>query len=263
VGKLPRPNNNIIDMKIRVAVLVFFGSAALLLADPAIENAQRALKDQGFYYGEITGQKDTDTIAAIRRYQIRNGLQVTGDLNDETMKSLGADSSNAGAVAKASPSSTPDTSDLRSESREQPEPGGPRQSFTPTNPLTGQPFPEVPDRQQPRPDDGEAVPQRGGLFAGTPYETSPPQVQRDVIASAQTVLSQRNLYHSQIDGAFGPDMEFSLRAYQSRVGIPVTGRLDLKTLAALQLLPGSNEPRFAPRQRIFPGRPVRGEWIHE
>ena len=31
--------------------------------------------------------------AAIRRYQIRNGLQVTGELNDETLQSLGVKSS--------------------------------------------------------------------------------------------------------------------------------------------------------------------------
>src|SRR5437588_899330 len=123
-------------MKLRIVVLGVFASAGLVLADPAIENVQQALKDQGFYYGEITGQKDADTTAAIRRYQIRNGLQITGDLNEETLKSLGVDSSGAHPVAKASPSATavsPDSSDLRAESRE---------SVAPTNPLTGQPFPQ-------------------------------------------------------------------------------------------------------------------------
>src|SRR5205085_8442540 len=49
-----------------------------LVADPTIEQAQQALKEQGSYYGEVTGQKNADTAAAIRRFQIRNGLQVTG-----------------------------------------------------------------------------------------------------------------------------------------------------------------------------------------
>ena len=49
---------------------------------------QQTLKRQGFYYGAVTGEKNTETTAAIRRYQIRNGLQVTGELNDETLRSV-------------------------------------------------------------------------------------------------------------------------------------------------------------------------------
>src|SRR2546423_15387347 len=92
-------------MKLGIAALARLAWAGLVLADPAIENVQQALKDQGFYYGEVSGQKDADTTAAIRRYQIRNGLQITGDLNDETLKSLGVNSSGApsGPVTKASP----------------------------------------------------------------------------------------------------------------------------------------------------------------
>jgi hypothetical protein len=40
------------------------------------------------------------------------------------------------------------------------------------------------------------------------------------------------------DGVFGPNLEFSLRAFQSRLGISPNGRLDMDTLAALGLLPG-------------------------
>src|SRR2546421_13023123 len=135
-------------MKLRIAILVLLVSLGPLWADQAIQNVQQALKDQGFYYGEITGTKDADTTAAIRRYQIRNGLQITGDLNEETLKSLGVDSSGARAIAKASPTSAPaapETSDFRAE---------PRETSAPTNPLTGQPFPEPQqDRQVPvRPD---------------------------------------------------------------------------------------------------------------
>src|SRR5713101_2756349 len=98
-------------MKLRITVLVLLASVGPLSADQAIQNVQQALKDQGFYYGEITGAKDADTTAAIRRYQIRNGLQITGDLNEETVKSLGVDSSGARAIAKASPSPVPTAPD--------------------------------------------------------------------------------------------------------------------------------------------------------
>src|SRR5438876_11273939 len=63
------------------------------VADPTVQQAQQALKEQGFYYGEVTGQKNADTTAAIRRLQIRNGLQGTGELNDETLLALKSPSS--------------------------------------------------------------------------------------------------------------------------------------------------------------------------
>jgi peptidoglycan hydrolase-like protein with peptidoglycan-binding domain len=256
-------------MKLRIAILVLLASAGALWADQAIQNVQQALKDQGFYYGEITGTKDADTTAAIRRYQIRNGLQITGDLNEETLKSLGVDSSGARAITKASPSpapAAPNTSESRTERRE---------SAAPTNPLTGQPFPEPQqDRsaearirrgeQIPVRPDSDAVPAHPAEnFAGTPYEAAPPKVQRDVIISAQNILARRGLYRGAFDGQVNTDLEFSLRAYQARVGLPVTGRLDLETLAALELLPGANAPVYVPRRRPLREAPVRGEWIPE
>lgn len=57
--------------------------------DELTKSVQQKLKDQGFFYGEATGQPGSETDAAIRRYQIRYGLKVTGGLNDETMHSLG------------------------------------------------------------------------------------------------------------------------------------------------------------------------------
>src|SRR5882762_5188151 len=256
-------------MKLRIAVVVLVAALAPgARADQAVQNVQQALKDQGFYYGEVTGEKDADTTAAIRRYQIRNGLQISGDLNDETLKSLGVDSSGARAIVKASPTpapAAPETSDLRAQ---------PRESSAPTNPLTGQPFPEP---QQDRSADGrirggeqapvrdyDAVPAHPSEnFAGTPYEAAPPQIRRDVIISAQNLLARRGLYRGAIDGFPSPDLEFSLRAYQARVRLPVTGRLDLETLAALELLPGANAPIYRPRRRLLREAPVRGEWIPE
>jgi peptidoglycan hydrolase-like protein with peptidoglycan-binding domain len=248
-------------MKLRTAVLILILPGGMLFADPKIENVQQALKDEGFYYGEVTGNKDADTNAAIRRYQIRNGLQITGDLDDETLKALGVDSSGGRTVVKASPTEAPDNSDSRAALKSEPEP---EQTEAPTNPMTGQPFPQ-PQRQgpQPPPQPGyDVVPAHPAEnFAGTPYEASPPQVQRDVIMSAQNILAGRGLYRGPIDGAVGPDFEFSLRAYQARVKLPVTGRLDLETLAALELLRGGNRPVYIPRRH--PQEPVRGEWIRD
>ena len=68
-----------------LAFLAFFlAGASLLLADQTTSAVQQALKEQGFYYGDVTGKKTADTTAAIRRYQIRNGLQITGEIDAET-----------------------------------------------------------------------------------------------------------------------------------------------------------------------------------
>ena len=104
-------------MKATAIALIFLGSVVLVRADQMIESVQQALKDQGFYYGEITGEKNANLTAAIRRFQIRNGLQINGELNSETLRSLGIGSSaSAQPVAKAAPSPTPGAAEQGDES---------------------------------------------------------------------------------------------------------------------------------------------------
>lgn len=266
-------------MKLKIALVIFFGSVAMIRADDTIASAQQALKDQGFYYGEVTGEKNADTGAAIRRYQIRNGLQITGELDAETVRSLGANASGPKEpVAQITPAPRPNAPEPSDESSSETE----KESQAPHQPFASAPQNNSADRapeetfwnksqnRQVYPSNPvnppTVVPPAGGLFAGTPYGNAPPEVQRNVVASAQRILARRDLYRGEIDGVFGPNMEFSLRAYQSRVGLPVTGRLDLETLAGLELLPGSHMPVFNPRRPIVRPRPepvVRGEWIRE
>jgi hypothetical protein len=58
-------------------------------ADENVRAAQTRLKEGGFYFGEPNGNYNTETAAAVSRYQIRNGLQITGQLDAATSKSLG------------------------------------------------------------------------------------------------------------------------------------------------------------------------------
>ena len=69
-----------------LALLCAVGTA---LADDQLRNVQTELKSLGFFYGEVSGQPSSETTSAIRRYQIRNGLDVTGSLNAETLAALG------------------------------------------------------------------------------------------------------------------------------------------------------------------------------
>lgn len=244
--------------KIALLIFIFIGSLTLTRADQMIQSVQQALKDQGFYYGEVTGQMSSDLTAAVRRYQIRNGLQVNGQLNGETLQSLGLNSSGSAqpATKSASPSPAVATSGEQSPAEEA--------NRTPT---AVRPLPDTPQHQQVYPSAPVApdtVP--SGVLARTPFETAPPDVQRNVIASAQIALARSDLYHEEINGVYGPAMELSLRAYQARTKIPTTGRLDLETLAALRLLPRPRQPFYDPSRRRWrhpPGPPVRGEWVPE
>src|SRR5437879_11743007 len=78
------------------------GAAGFVRADQTIQSVQETLKDQGFYYGNVTGDKSAETTAAIRRYQIRNGLKVTGEINPETLRSLNVNSNQAASSQPAS-----------------------------------------------------------------------------------------------------------------------------------------------------------------
>jgi peptidoglycan hydrolase-like protein with peptidoglycan-binding domain len=229
----------------------FFALALLLFlplvsarGDANIASAQQALKDQGFYYGPVTGHKDADTTAALRRYQIRNGLKITGDLNAETERSLGITAGDHGAA----PAQTPR------------EPVRPLEEATPAYRGEGAenaPEPDVPEPQN-------TLRPGAGLFSGTPYEAVPPAVQQRIVVNAQIVLARRGYYREDIDGIFGPGTAFALRAYQAQAGLAVNGRLDAETLAALGLMPGQYSAR--PHRRIirswWPQRPTyRGEWV--
>ena len=77
-------------------------------------------------------------------------------------------------------------------------------------------------------------------MAGTPYEAAPHDLQQQIIANAQIMMARRGYYRGNIDGIYGSGTAFALRAYQTRVGLSVTGRLDLETLAATGMLPGTH-----------------------
>jgi peptidoglycan hydrolase-like protein with peptidoglycan-binding domain len=233
--------------KIGMAILVI-ALPPLVLGDSTVQQAQEELKEQGYYFGQINGDKNADTIAAIRRFQIRSGLQVTGELDQETLRALHAASSSSTATTTATPQPR-DMEDSGNNTTERVAPATP----PPRDPQTY--------REQPAPAESAA-----SIFSNTPYEIAPPELQQRVILGAQTLLRRRGFYKGESDGVFGPNLEFSLRAFQSRLGIPPNGRLDMDTLAALGLLPGQNgrTPMEMPHRRVAPSNepPVRGEWIH-
>ena len=78
--------------------------------DARVEHAQQALKDAGHDPGSIDGVMGARTTAALKAYQQKQGLPVTGQLDDATAAKLG------GGQAAASPSSTQSGGDTKSSS---------------------------------------------------------------------------------------------------------------------------------------------------
>ena len=234
-------------MKEKSAIVVLaLALAQLTGADSTMEEAQQELKEQGFYFGQINGDKNADTIAAIRRFQIRSGLPITGELDEPTLRALRSSTASSSASTNI-PQSPPAENDTTTND------GSEEETHSPREPQ--------PTRAEPA-----TSPSTANVFSNTPYEMAPPELQQRVVVGAQTLLRRRGFYRGASDGVFSPKLEFSIRAFQSRLGILPNGRLDMDTLAALGLLPGQNgrTPMEMPRRRFAPAEepPVRGEWIH-
>jgi peptidoglycan hydrolase-like protein with peptidoglycan-binding domain len=232
-------------MKLKLTALFFLAICSVAWADQAIESAQQKLTEQGFYYGEINGKKDADTTAAIRRYQIRNGLPITGEIDPTTQRSLGLTSKPASTPrprATATPGPTPP--DYRAESP------------APRNPAARPPSDNNAEEETVEESGPRAIrPEASGVFRGTLFEAAPLDAQQRVIAGAQLLLMRQGFYNGGIDGLFGPGTEQAIRAYQMQIGLRPNGRLDPETLSSLGLLGGRRAPGFGPpRRRVYPPR---------
>jgi hypothetical protein len=65
-----------------------FGYGYAAPGDVTVE-VQRALAQQGYYYGPIDGILGPGTRSAIQRYQINHGLAVTAAIDEQTLYTLG------------------------------------------------------------------------------------------------------------------------------------------------------------------------------
>ncbi len=248
-------------MKKILFLLALTGSA---FADDQLRNAQMELKSQGFYYGEATGQSTADTTAAIRRFQIRNGLEVTGELNKETLDALALGGATkppepqvapppAAQPASPAASTRPPVNLRRDETAEDSD-----RAFLRREETRRQPLPEDPAVVPPPAPVPEATSDFATVFQRTPYATAPPEVQEQTLRRAQTLLAQRGFYRGAIDGTPGPATEEALLGFQSKSRLPLTGRLDLQTLSTLRLLPGRAPvkpfyPAPQPAPRVYRG----------
>jgi lipid-binding SYLF domain-containing protein len=90
------------------------GPTAFDLED--VREAQMALRNRGYDPGEMNGMVSSQTLDAIRRFQMANGLPITGRLDQQTQAALGITVKGTDQERRAKPSgpsaeSEPDTRD--------------------------------------------------------------------------------------------------------------------------------------------------------
>ena len=244
--------------------------AASAAANDQVRDVQGALKSQGFYYGEVTGTESAETGAAIRRFQIRNGISVTGNLNADTLAALGVGGKKtATAALQPAPGVQPAPAPAR-----QPAPATAPPAQKQVNPAPPQQAPALARDEKPLPmkRDGDLLFGAGAkdaqpkparrimsadasvveppvpippavstpfttMFRGTAYADAPRAVQSDVVRRAQAFMAARRFYRGTLDGVAGPATSEAIFAFQEEAELRRTGRLDPDTLAEMNLLP--------------------------
>jgi peptidoglycan hydrolase-like protein with peptidoglycan-binding domain len=233
----------------RLSWLVVLALAAVgSRADDATRAAQQSLKEQGFYYGEVNGEADADTAAAVRRFQLRNGLEATGKLDDATQQAL----SSTPAVA---PTPAPGPSA---------EPEAPAPAATPRendHEFLDRESRVAPPRSVQPPASSRVAPPAGGIFSRTPFETAPPEVQRETIKQVQARLARQRFYDGPIDGVWSEETRDGVLRLQREEEIERTGRLDMETLREMEMLPGQKHSPF-PMRPPGRGQVYRGVIVH-
>ena len=275
-------------MKRAFLLLTMLCLATLARADEQTLQVQQALKDQGFYYSTVDGNPGPETDAAIRRYQIRQGLNVTGKLDAPTLASLnlGGSAQSGGDTAQATPVPDMQPADQQpapptpappvdeQPSAPVPPPPADNQDSAPAQAAPPQTeAPEVPPQpfepaepvappQQPGPPPSAqraSIPEYSDFFRKTPYESAPGVVQLSTVRTAQARLGRQGFFRGDVDGRLSKSFSRAIAAYQYDTDLKNSGRLDMETLASLNLLP---------RHREIPGPPpgdepvYRGIWVH-
>jgi len=213
--------------------LLAFGLAAMA---QDLTPVQEALKAEGFFLGNVDGRASEEFLTALKRFQIRNGLEVTGTLTDETREALGLAGAPVQSVLEPVPQSTPEAQPFQ-----QPAP-----QSTPRSVRKEAPPREVEET------DGTVL--RGvppavyrDIFRRTPYERAPLTVQRETVLRAQRLLADAGFYEGRLDGAPDRSLQRALASYQNRNDLSETARLDMKTLDEMELLPGESGVPFRRR----------------
>ena len=184
-----------------LCVLVFEAAVAgLAMADEPTRCIEEELRKRNLYFGDIDGRMSRELSVALKRYQERKNLAVTGTIDEETARSL-----NVAIVAEAHPGPSP-------------------------------PWPEVTVLRSDTA--GEAVPQTGAALDQQPGSDQsaeaaappPPAESPGPNDNAQSVRATE-LVKAYLRDAEGSNVEAQLRYYAPRVKYFEHGMVDRQFVA--------------------------------
>ncbi len=215
-------------------LLPFF--AVSCLADEQTRQVQSALSEAGFYYGSTDGQMGEETRAALRRFQIRSGLDVSGTMSPETLAALKLKKKETRSVAAE------DEAQVVASTK---------------NPDAFL----APESRRPAPTPVPRSPVRDS-FADTDLAESTSQDQSVNLLNAQRQLLKLGYYKSAPNGLPGSEMETALLRFQHAMHLRLTGTLDADTREALFDTPPPvpTKPFRASKNRPS-GTVLRGVWV--
>ncbi len=246
-------------MKCLLVCLLLISAPTALFADTRTRDVQQQLSDLGFYYGRVDGVLGPETEAAIRRYQIRNGLSVTGTLTEETLEKLrGRGGGMPPTVQQTQPRRAPPSSVIESDRAFlDSDPDSRAEKRQPVRREDKQGLDD--DRWRSQPPEPE-VSRLDLLFVGTPWARADSEDQREMLVRAQIQLRRYRYYFGEIDGIPGQMTTRAIEEFQWDEDLRLTGRLDGPTLRALGLRYGDSY-----RKRRFYEEPARryyrGYWV--
>jgi hypothetical protein len=100
---------------------------------------------------------------------------------------------------------------------------------------------QAPANPQHSPTDGRAG--GTGPMSGTPMPTTGGMHDMSTVRDAQQALRDKGYEVGPVDGISGPRTQAAVRDFQQKEGLAVTGRLDQKTLSALNVDGGTRSDR--------------------
>ena len=71
------------------ALAAAFLGVAKLCADDATRQVQEELRKRNLFYGDIDGRQTSSLTAALKQYQERKGFPATGEIDADTLRSMG------------------------------------------------------------------------------------------------------------------------------------------------------------------------------
>lgn len=234
-----------------LALAVFGGAGAPVFGQlpnpfrepPPLIELQTKLAALGDFHGKPDGIPSTETTRAIRRFQIRSGLPVTGEADEETWRRIRLE-----VEQGVRDGSLPPEAAAPSSSPMAPPPGvaagGP--GGAPVQPFFGGPEPDATAARGP----GGAAPEGpGAALRYSRFAASPEPVQAAVLADAAAALAARRLL--VLGGAedapwLSPAFAAALREFQAAEGLAPSGVLDDPTLERLGLIAPEPEPGMRP-----------------